>query len=332
MSIRKILVLQTAFIGDVILATAVVEQLYARFPEAQIDFLLRKGNEGLLKGHPLLSNVLIWDKKHRKYSGLWKLWRQIRSERYELVINLQRFLATGFLTAFSGAPNRVGFNKNPLSLFFSHRFPHPIGSAVQPVHEVSRNLSLLSPWMKEAVGKPRLYPHPEDTTSAPPPGSYVCLAPTSVWYTKQWPAERWAKLIDQFPPNLHVFLLGGPSDREACAQIRKATTNPKVENKAGELSFLASAAWMGGARMNYVNDSAPLHMASAMNAPVVAVFCSTIPAFGFGPLSDRAWVVETDLSLACRPCGLHGKRACPEGHFHCAEIDENKLLHPLESV
>ena len=329
---RKILVLQTAFIGDVILATAVVEQLRADFPDAQIDFLLRKGNEGLLKAHPFISNILIWDKKHRKYQGLWKWWRRIRLERYDLVVNLQRFLATGFLTAFSGAPNRVGFDKNPLSLFFSHRITHQIGTTDQPVHEVSRNLSLLSPWIKKVVGKPKLYPRPEDATSAPPAGSYVCLAPTSVWYTKQWPAERWVKLIDQFPANLQVFLLGGPSDREACEQIRKATTNSKVENMAGELSFLASAAWMGRARMNYVNDSAPLHMASAMNAPVVAVFCSTIPAFGFGPLSDQAWVAETDLSLSCRPCGLHGKRACPAAHFRCAEIDENKLLHPLESV
>lgn len=328
----KILVLQTAFIGDVILATAVVEELHASFPKARIDFMLRKGNEGLLVDHPLISNTLVWDKKHRKYAGLFGLWRQIRAEQYDLVVNLQRFLATGLLTAFSRATHRVGFDKNPLSLFFSHRFPHTIGSAEEAVHEVSRNLSLLSPWVKKSTGKLRLYPRQEDRASVPSQENYVCLAPTSVWFTKQWPKDRWIALIDNFPPSLKVYLLGGPSDQEACAQIQDAASHPKVVNKAGELSFLASAAWMAGARMNYVNDSAPLHMASAMNAPVVAVFCSTIPAFGFGPLSDRSHIVETELSLPCRPCGLHGKNACPEGHFRCAEIDTEKMLAPLARI
>ena len=329
---RKVLVLQTAFIGDVILATALVEQLCITFPEARIDFLLRKGNEGLLKDHPHISHTLVWDKSRGKYAQLFRLLRQIRSERYDLVVNLQRFLATGLLTAFSGAKNRVGFDKNPLSAFFSHRFSHEIGATKEQVHEVSRNLSLIAPWVEEALGKPRLYPRPEDRATVPSEEDYVCLAPTSVWFTKQWPPDRWVALIDRIPSSLAVYLLGGPSDREACARIQNATSHPKVINKAGELSFLASAAWMAGARMNYVNDSAPLHMASAMNAPVLAVFCSTIPAFGFGPLSDRYWIVETDHSLPCRPCGLHGKKICPEGHFRCADIAVEKMLRPLQAV
>ena len=75
---------------------------------------------------------------------------------------------------------------------------------------------------------------------------------------------------------------------------------------------------MQGATMNYVNDSGPLHIASAMNAPVTAVFCSTVPAFGFGPLRANGRVVETTENLTCRPCGLHGYKACPQGHFRCA--------------
>lgn len=75
---------------------------------------------------------------------------------------------------------------------------------------------------------------------------------------------------------------------------------------------------MKSATMNYVNDSAPLHIASAMNAPVTAIFCSTVPAFGFGPLRENGRVVETSERLDCRPCGLHGHSACPKGHFRCA--------------
>ena len=75
---------------------------------------------------------------------------------------------------------------------------------------------------------------------------------------------------------------------------------------------------MQGARMNYVNDSAPMHLCSAMNAPTTAVFCSTVPAFGFGPLADHSRIAEIRGVLECRPCNLHGRPACPLGHFRCA--------------
>ena len=87
---------------------------------------------------------------------------------------------------------------------------------------------------------------------------------------------------------------------------------------------------MRDAVMNYVNDSAPMHFASAVNAPVTAVYCSTIPEFGFGPLSDESYVVEIAEPLDCRPCGLHGYKACPLGHFNCARnIHDRQLLETL---
>ena len=129
---------------------------------------------------------------------------------------------------------------------------------------------------------------------------------------------------------LSVMLLGGPDDFAACANIAAAADRSKVQNLAGRLTFLESAALMQGAAMNYVNDSAPMHIASAVNAPVTAVFCSTVPAFGFTPLSDQSRVVETLHLLDCRPCGLHGYQDCPQGHFRCAEtIDTRELLVDL---
>jgi heptosyltransferase-2 len=92
-----------------------------------------------------------------------------------------------------------------------------------------------------------------------------------------------------------------------------------VKNLAGSLSLLQSAALMKGAVMNYVNDSAPMHLASATDAPVTVIYCSTIPAFGFGPLSPVSKIIEAEESLDCRPCGLHGFKNCPKGHFRCAE-------------
>ena len=105
------------------------------------------------------------------------------------------------------------------------------------------------------------------------------------------------------------------------------TLHAHVQNLCGKLSYLQSAALMARADMNYANDSAPLHFASAMDAPVTAVYCSTVPAFGFGPLRPNARVVEIKERLYCRPCGLHGHKACPEGHFRCAlEITNEQLL------
>jgi heptosyltransferase-2 len=121
--------------------------------------------------------------------------------------------------------------------------------------------------------------------------------------------------------------MGGPGDAPACAEIQSGFPIESVVNLCGKCSFLQTAALMQGAQMNYVNDSAPLHIASAMNAPVTAFYCSTIPAFGFGPLSDQSSVFEVETTLSCRPCGLHGKKACPLGHFKCGyEIAVEKTV------
>jgi heptosyltransferase-2 len=343
------LLIQTAFIGDVILATALVEYLAQREPSAPLDVLVRRGNEGLLVGNPHVRQVLIWDKKTRKYPNLLRLLRQIRQAKYGRVVTLQRFASTGFLTAFSGAAERVGFAENPFSRFFTRRVPHVIGDGT---HEVARNMELVAGcWLlvagsptpleeqpktrnqKPEAPKPRLYPTPADEAAAAPyaaVGDYVCLAPTSVWFTKQYPEEKWLELLAALPPALPVYLLGGPPDTAACERLAQAAGRPGLVNLSGKLSLLASAALMRGALLNYVNDSAPMHLCSAVDAPVCAIFCSTVPAFGFGPLSTFSRIVEHPGPLACRPCGLHGHARCPLGHFRCArEIDTGQLLTAL---
>lgn len=104
-----------------------------------------------------------------------------------------------------------------------------------------------------------------------------------------------------------------------------ANAGRRVIVVAGKLTLLQTAALMSKATMNYANDSAPVHMASAMNAPICEVFCSTVPSFGFTPLSEVALIVETAEKLSCRPCGIHGHRSCPEGHFRCADISPQRL-------
>ena len=327
------LLIQTAFIGDVILMTALLEYLHQTQPATPVDVLVRRGNEGLLTGHPHVRRVLIWDKKHRKYAALWDLLGRIRAEQYGRVVTLQRFASTGFLTAFSGAPERIGFAKNPLSRFFTRRVPHVIGDGT---HEVARNLCLLTDAVPTPLIPPHLYPTAADEAAMAAyaaAGSYICIAPTSVWFTKQYPEAKWMELLAVLPASLRVYLLGGPPDVVACERLAAASGRENAVSLAGKIGLLASAALMRGAVMNYVNDSAPMHLCSAVGAPVTAVFCSTVPAFGFGPLAPVSFVVETTEPLDCRPCGLHGHTACPRGHFRCAYgIEVGQLLATLPVV
>lgn len=321
---KRILVIQTAFIGDVILATSVLETLHDGLPQAEIDFLVRKGNEPLLKGHPFIREVLTWDKKKGKYRHLWELLGLIRKKKYHYVINLQRYAATGLLTAMSGAHVRIGFDKNPLSYFFTHRIPHRMGDGR---HEIERNYALLKPITDAPLQKSRLYPTNDDAKiTANQHQPYLCIAPASVWFTKQFPLEKWKELIDLIPSSHTIYIVGAPADYELGERLIQGSEQRTIVNLCGKLSLLQSAALMRNAVMNFVNDSAPMHLCSAVDAPVTAIFCSTVPAFGYGPLSTISHIGQTDQPLSCRPCGLHGHRSCPEGHFKCAlTIDVKKL-------
>jgi ADP-heptose:LPS heptosyltransferase len=312
----KFLIIQTAFIGDVILASPVIEQLSATYPAAKIDFLLRNGNESLLENHPKLNEIIVWNKKENKLANLLKIVTKVRSNEYDYIINLHRFASSGLITFLSGAKHKMGFDKNPFSFCYTTKVKHDIGNNK---HEAERNLELIKDIANGGFVKPKLYPGTSDLKAverfkAQP---YICIAPTSVWFTKQFPKEKWVELINIIQTPV-IYLLGATTDNEACEWIKSNVKHTGVINLSGKLSFLESAALMKDAKMNYVNDSAPLHIASAMNAAVIAIFCSTIPAFGFGPLSDVSKIVETKEELSCKPCGLHGYKACPKGHFKCA--------------
>ncbi|MCW5898360.1 MAG: glycosyltransferase family 9 protein [Flavobacteriales bacterium] len=353
---KQFLVIQTAFLGDAVLVTALLEKLHARYPDAMIDLVVRKGNEGLFGArgakedqsgtearrahgpanavahtHPFLRHLFVWDKRQGKTRALFRLIGELRKTEYDHIINAQRFLSTGLMTMLARGKEKVGYDKNPLSFLFTRKVPHVIGDpsaalGVAP-HEVDRLNALIEHLTDASRPLPRLYPGEQARTEFQAHMGtwahghmalgHVCIAPASVWYTKQWPEHKWVELIKALPADQQVVLIGAPGDVPLCERI--AIAAGRGQTLAGKLSLLATAALMERATMNYVNDSAPLHIASAMDAPVTAVFCSTVPAFGFGPLRENGRVVETAEKLDCRPCGLHGYKACPKGHFKCAE-------------
>ena len=318
---KRFLVIQTAFLGDAVLATCLLEKLIAWYPDAEIDLVVRKGNDGLFVGHPFLNKLHVWDKRTRKTRNLFRVIGDLRKTNYDHIINCQRFVSTGLMTVLARGKEKIGYDKNPLSFLFSRTVKHVIGDGR---HEVDRLNALIEHLSDGSRPLPRLYPNEEHraevhahmSTWPHEHMSPVCIAPASVWFTKQWPEAKWIELIKSLPTEKRVMLIGAPGDVPMCERLAKAAGRGEI--LAGKLSLLGTAALMQKATMNYVNDSAPLHIASAMNAPVTAIFCSTVPSFGFGPLNANGRVVETTEKLDCRPCGLHGYKACPKGHFKCA--------------
>lgn len=316
---NKILFIQTAFLGDVILATAAIAEAKRIFPNASIDVLVKKGNESLLQNNPSIHNIYIFNKSNKKLSEIFRLTNIFRANRYDIVFNFHRFGSSGIITLLSGAKKKYGFKKNPFSWSYTKKFEHNIGNGQ---HEVERNLQLLQEFGAATTAQPELYPSQENYEKVKPykTQTYYCIAPASVWFTKQLPEHKWVELI-QILGNEHcIYLLGAPNDVELCEKLQINSKQNNIINLAGKLSLLESAALMKDAKRNYVNDSGPLHIASAMNAPVTTFFCSTITDFGFGPLSNDKQVLEVK-NLECRPCGLHGYKACPLGHFKCGEIN-----------
>jgi ADP-heptose:LPS heptosyltransferase len=329
---ENVLIIQTAFIGDVILATAIARKLNQHYPDMMIDFMVRKGNESLVQNLSFVNNVLIWDKGSKKYGSLFHLLKIVRKYRYDRVINLQRFFTSGLFTVLSKGKAIYGFNKNPLSFFFNHTVPHKNGNGK---NEVERNQQLIATITDSNYSKPLLEIDDRAQMAVKPfvKGKYICIAPASVWFTKQFPVAQWQAFLAEVSPKLGIYIIGAQGDAKIAEILIKNLPDHSIVNLCGELSLIESAALMKQAVMNYVNDSAPLHLASAVNAPVRALFCSTVPEFGFGPLSNNAKVIEIERKLVCRPCGLHGKRKCPIGTFACAmEIDTHAMAKELKGL
>lgn len=317
---QRFLIIQTAFLGDVILATPVVSELKRLYPESEIDVLVRKGNEGILGNHPAIHQVFTFNKKEGKWKEMKRLIQTFRKKKYDELINLQRFGSSGIISLFSGAKKKVGFEKNPFSFCYSIKIPHRIGDGT---HEVTRNLACIKHHGASDSVRPQVYPSSSDREKIAPyvVKPFFTLAPASVWFTKQLPEFKWVELALRLKKEGNVFVVGGPSDEELCARIVSKAELPIENNLAGKLNLLESCALFDQAQRCYVNDSGPLHMASAVNAPTTAFFCATVPAFGFGPLSDVREIRETKEVLDCRPCGLHGGKVCPKGHFKCGDIE-----------
>lgn len=314
------LVIQTSFLGDTVLTTPLVARLAEHGP---VDVLVTPASARLLVNHPAIRETIVYDKRGRDRSvaGFARLARALRGRRYDAVYLAQGSARSGALALAARVPRRVGFATSAGRAFYTVRVVTPPG-----MHHAERLFTLGTaggdrPWSRDDL-RPRLYPGGEErrlvdellATGGADPRPLVALAPGSVWATKRWPHyPALARLLAQ---RARIVIVGGRDDTGPAREILDDVGDAGAVDATGRLTLLASAELIGRATVVVSNDSAPLHLASAMGTPTVAIFGPTVPAFGFGPLAERSSIVEDEM-LACRPCDRHGPQRCPLGHWKC---------------
>lgn len=329
-------VLQTSFLGDMILTTPLIARLAER---GAVDVVATPANAGLLANHPAVRQVLIFDKRGADagLSGLWRMAARLRECNAKVAYMAQGSLRTAALARLAGIPERIGFATSPGRVLYTSRVPFR-----RELHHAQRLWQLGSPIDDASAPtvRPSLFPGVVDRAqvdallqangvAAGEP--LIALAPGSVWATKRWPsfdalAARLAN--DAIFSTYRVVVLGAASDgplASALIDALRATGVTSAIDATGRLSLLGSAALLSRVNVLVTNDSAPLHLASAMNTPTVALFGPTLPAFGFGSLATLHVVVE-QTGLVCRPCGAHGPQRCPLGHWKCMRETTPELV------
>lgn len=324
-SYQKILVLQTAFLGDVILSTPLIRALRQLYPTAQLDVLTIPETGVIFKANPYINEIIYFHKRSilKKMISFISLIFKIRYKKYDLAISIQSSLTSSFLLLLSGVPERVGFNRQK---FVTLSVEHTKG-----LHKIQKILRLLEPltdkkfdmqteifWTAIEEEKSNLILEKYQNQQR----HIIGIAPGSIWNTKRWIKEYYAELVKLLEnEDIQVILIGGKEDFELCNFIKN---NSNAVNVAGLLSILESAALIEKLDLLITNDSAPLHIANAVKTDVIAIFGPTVKEIGFYPFRENDEVIEVDLD--CRPCGTHGGKKCPLGHHNCMKLITAKMV------
>jgi heptosyltransferase-2 len=340
---RRVLVVQTAFPGDVVLTLPLLQRLRFHWPEVHLATVTTPMASPLLAGHPAVSESFLYDKRGRErgVKSLIRLASRLRREHFDVALLPHRSLRSALLVALAGIPVRIGFDRSWGRLLLTKTVHYE-----RSLHEIQRNLQLLRPLGLDPGGGefPSLFPSRGDVAVVDRLLSawrsrggavlpLVGLAPGSVWATKRWPIGSFAQLGQLFRGRGYALVLVGSSaERLLCEEVSDAVGDRYALNVAGETTFLQSAELLRRCALLVSNDSAPMHLAVAMRLPVVAVFGATVPAFGFYPLGKRDRVVERS-GLACRPCSIHGGEKCPIRTFECMRsISPEEVFHVAEPM
>lgn len=329
----NILIIQTAFIGDMILTTPLIGKTKEHFINSHIDVLAIPSTKILLQNNPDVHAIHVYDKRKsdKGPKGFFRICRSIQQANYHLVISPHRSLKSALIAWYSRAPNRISFSNSAGAFLFNMSVPEN-----RSLHETDRILALLRPLGCDTDSvRPCVYPSEADqqtvTALFDKSKKAVALAPGSVWATKRWPVKYFHHLATALAERGYsVFLIGGESDRTLCQEIC-TETHKHIINFAGQMDLLQSAALLQRCSVLVTNDSAPMHLASATATPVVAIYGPTVRGFGFYPYQVKHKIIEKDLP--CRPCSKHGGRRCPIKTHECMEkISPQEVLDEVIKI
>jgi len=301
-----------------VLTTPLIAELAQR---GAVDVVATPASAGLLANNPHVRRVIVYDKRRagRGIRGFQRIAAEMRATSADAIYMAQGSLRSALLARTTGVPVRVGFATSAGRAFYSRTIPYR-----KDLHHAARLWQLASATPSDTPPadrtRPRLYPGAVETAavntllaaSGGDASRLVALAPGSVWATKRWP--YYGELARELSDVARVVVVGSAEDRLLAGQILSAV--PNAIDATGALSLLASAELIGRCVALVTNDSAPQHLASAMDTPTVTIFGPTVPEFGFGPLARHSIVVG-HTGLDCRPCDKHGPPECPLGHWKC---------------
>ena len=312
------LVIQTSFLGDMVLTTPLLAELARRGP---VDVVATPANAPLLANNPAVREVIPFDKRRtaRGLRGLARTAARLRDGGYDAAYLAQGSMRSATLARLALIPERVGFESSAGRWLYTCRIPYR-----DDLHHAERLWQLAMAPGTRAPGealRPRLYPGAEQQAavdamlrgSAAEQAPFVAMAPGSVWATKRWP--WYAELAQRVAAEHPIVVVGAAVDGDLARAIASVAPG-RVLDATGRLSLLASAELIRRAMVLVTNDSAPMHLASAMDTPTLAIFGPTVPEFGFGPLATDTRTLGHE-TLACRPCDRHGPPECPLGHWRC---------------
>jgi heptosyltransferase-2 len=321
------LIVQTSFIGDMVLTTPLLAELSHRGP---VDVVATPAAAGLLDNHPSVRRVIVYDKQGSDRGSLnfVRLAMRLRKERYEAAYLAQGSVRSGSLALLAGIRRRTGFDSSAGRRFYTQRLPYIEGD-----HHARRLLSLSG--TSTGPIRPQLFPGAKERQAVDsllgdkPSLPIFAIAPGSVWATKRWPG--YVGLARFLASRGLVAIIGSDADRELAQTIITAA-GERVVDATGRLTLLASAELIRRSTLLVTNDSAPQHLASAVNTTTVTIFGPTVPQFGFGPLAERSATVGLD-ALACRPCDHHGPMRCPLGHWKCMkEVSAAQIVEQVQQL
>jgi len=338
---RQVLVVQTAFLGDIVLTTPLLREIKRVDPTSGLTVLTTPLGRAILAGHPCVDTLVVHDKKGPDGGplGVGRALLSLRRQRFDVAIAAQRSSRTGLLVRGSGAPRRVGFEGAAGRWAYTDRV-----SWDGARHAVHRYLALAGP----LGGDPgRADPQPSipvgdaarakvdallEAAGIGADEPVLAVSPGSIWGTKRWTPHGFAEVV-RAAPRLGVapVLVGAPDESALCREIA-VRAGGRVPVLAGVTGIPELAATLARARALVVGDSGPGHIASAVGTPVVAIFGPTIPAFGYTPFGAANRIVE-HAAMPCRPCDRHGPQVCPLGHHHCmTEIPAERVIDVLADV